>query len=92
MPSHKELERLLGTAVVDGEFRASLLESPAATALASGFGLSPEELEALRSADVGSLEELAAHLHAWITKAPKPRRAQTTHWTLDGHQSARMAV
>ncbi len=90
MPSHKELERLIGAAIVDGEFRASLLDSPLTAA--SGFSLSAEELDALGASDAGSLEELAAHLYAWITKAPKPRRALSTRWTLEGYQAARVAV
>ncbi len=90
MPSHKELERLIGAAIVDSEFRASLLESPAAAA--SGFNLSAEELDALSSADTSSLEELATFLYAWITKAPKPRRASFGRWSLDGYQAVRIAV
>lgn len=90
MPPHKELERLIGTAIVDGEFRASLLHSPAAAA--SGFDLSAEESAMLSSADSGSLEELAAYIHAWITKAPKPRRVASPRWTLEGYQSGRVAV
>lgn len=90
MASHKELERLIGAAIVDGEFRTSLLESPLAAA--SGFDLSAEELAALDSAGANSLEELAALIHAWITNAPNPKRTVATRWALDGYQAARIAV
>jgi hypothetical protein len=39
-----ELERLVGRAVLDTEFRDTLLANPAATATKAGFTLSPEEL------------------------------------------------
>ncbi|MHB1158878.1 MAG: Franean1_4349 family RiPP [Chloroflexota bacterium] len=90
MASHKELERLIGAAIVDGEFRMSLLEAPLAAA--SGFDLSAEELAALNNAGASSLEELAAHIHAWVTNAPKPKRTVATRWMLDGYQAARIAV
>ncbi len=90
MPSNRELERLIGTAIVDEEFRANLLESPAAAA--SGFNLSDEELDVLSSSGAESLEELANHIYAWITNAPKPRRSTATHWTPDGYQTSRVAV
>ncbi len=90
MPSHPELERLIGTAIVDGEFRASLLESP--TTAAADFSLSAEELDVLSSAAGDSLEELAAHLYAWITMAPKFRRAPAIRWALESYQAARIAV
>lgn len=91
MSSNGELERLIGTAVVDAEFRAGLLESPVAAA--SSFNLSAEELDALSSADASSLEDLAAHLYAWITKAPKFKRSPATRWTMEGYyHTAEIAV
>ena len=89
MPPHGELERLIGTAVVDGEFRAILLESPEAAL--EGFDLSPEELDALVSANARTLEELAAQLYAWIAQAPRPRRA-AGRWLFDNQRTTRMAV
>ncbi|MGE5619445.1 MAG: Franean1_4349 family RiPP [Sphingomonadaceae bacterium] len=90
MGPHKELERLIGAAIVDGEFRASLLESPLAAA--AGFDLAEDELAVLDSAGADSLEELAAHIYAWITKATTPKRVTAARWSLDGHQAARIAV
>ena len=89
MPPHEELERLIGTAVVDGGFRATLLESPEAAS--EGFDLTPEELAALVSANARTLEELAAHLYAWIVQAPQPRRA-AVRWLLDNQRTTRIAV
>jgi len=39
-----ELERLVGRAVLDKEFRDTLLANPAATAKNAGFILTPEEM------------------------------------------------
>lgn len=90
MPSHGNLERLVGAAIVDGEFRASLLDSPLSAA--SAFGLSAEELAMLESAKASTLEDLAAHIHAWVTNAPKPRRMTFPRSALEGYQAARIAV
>ncbi len=90
MPPTMNLERLIGTAVVDREFRALLLQSPLSAA--QGFGLSADELDILRSACADTLEDLAAHIHAWITKAPAPRRPMPNRWGGEDHLSARVAV
>jgi hypothetical protein len=90
MPTHRNLERLIGAAIVDRDFRASLLESPLSAA--EGFNLSTDEMDILRSAGAGTLEELATHLHAWITKAPTPRRAGPPRWTSEDYHLARVAV
>jgi len=87
---HSNLERLIGTALIDQEFRSALLTSP--TAAARGFGLSEDELGDLGSVHVETLEELAAHVHAWIVRAPKPRKPALAKWTLaEGLQLARAA-
>ncbi len=84
---HLNLERLIGTAMIDTQFRATLIGSPIAAA--KGFELSDEELDVLASANAQSLEDLAAHVHAWITRAPKPRRSAVPRWTLgEGYQAA----
>ncbi|HEX2988373.1 MAG TPA: Franean1_4349 family RiPP [Chloroflexota bacterium] len=87
---HKNLEKLVGTAVIDGEFRAILLRSP--NDAVKEFELTEEELEAVNSAGTGSIEEFAACIHAWITRAPKPRHASSGHWILDGSLAERVAV
>jgi len=44
-----ELERLVGRAMLDKEFRDTLLANPAATAANAGFTLSPEEIANLNT-------------------------------------------
>jgi hypothetical protein len=44
-----ELERLIGRAVMDKEFRDQLLNDPEGAAKAAGFNLSDAELEQLKS-------------------------------------------
>jgi hypothetical protein len=44
-----ELERLVGRAMLDKEFRDTLLANPAATATKAGFTLSPEEIANLNT-------------------------------------------
>lgn len=88
--SHGNLERVIGTALIDREFRGSLLRSPADAT--SGFDLSEEELAVLSSANAASLEELASHVHAWLTRAPKPKRVTTPRWPLQGYEAVQVAV
>ncbi len=90
MPPHANLERLIGAALVDGEFRATLLTSPARAA--TDFGLSIEEVNELEAANAGTLEELASHIYAWISRLPQPRRGVARRWAQDGHIAARVAV
>ncbi len=87
---YRNLERLIGTALIDGEFGAALLRSPVVAA--SGFDLSSEEMDVLNSANADTLEDLAAHIHAWITRVPKPRRTASHRWTLDDYQDGGVAV
>ena len=88
--SHGNLERVIGTALIDRDFRGDLLRSPADAA--DGFDLSEEELAVLSSANAASLEELASYVHAWLTRAPKPKRAATQRWPLQGYDAAQVAV
>ena len=44
-----ELERLIGRAVMDKEFREQLLNDPEGAARAAGFNLTDAELEQLKS-------------------------------------------
>jgi hypothetical protein len=90
MPPNENLERLIGTAIVDREFQAFLLRSPISAA--QGFDLSSDELDVLRCAGPGTMEELAAHVHARITKAPGPRRALPSRWAAEDNLLARVAV
>jgi len=90
MPLHRNLDRLIGTAIVDRAFRASLLESPLSAA--EGFDLSSDELDILRSASADTLEDLATHVHAWITNAPTPRRAVPPRWVSEDYHLVRVAV
>lgn len=90
MPPHANLERIIGTALVDGEFRSNLLDSPAAAA--AGFELTYEEMEVLRSAHAGTLEELADIVYSWISSLPRPHRAAQRRWAFEGVTGARVAV
>ena len=45
-----ELERLIGRAVIDKEFRAKLFDDPDGTVQAEGFKLDPGELDQVRDA------------------------------------------
>ncbi len=90
MSLHTELERLIGTAIVDGEFRANLLESPISAA--AQFNLSAEEIQALRSASTTSWDEFAACLHDWIREAPKLRHTPTSRWNPEEYVVKRIAV
>jgi hypothetical protein len=90
MLPHANLERLIGTALVDGEFRTALLSSPATAA--TEFGLTDEELGVLEAANASTLEELAGFVHAWISRAPQPRRNSPHRCALDGYQTVRVAV
>ncbi len=90
MPPHANLERLIGTALVDGEFRSSLLESPVAAA--AGFELTREEMDVLRSAHARTLEELADFVYSWISSLPRPHRATQWRWAFERSSGARAAV
>ncbi len=90
MPPHANLERLIGRALVDGEFRAALLHAPASAA--AGFGLSREELRVLEAACASTLEELAGFIHAWTSQLPHARRTASRRWPLDSQQAFRVAV
>ncbi|HEX2922402.1 MAG TPA: Franean1_4349 family RiPP [Chloroflexota bacterium] len=90
MPPNKNLERLIGTAVVDREFRAVLLRSPLSAA--QGFDLSSDELDILRGACTDTLEDLAAHVHAWVMKAPAHGRPSSSRRLAGDSLLARVAV
>lgn len=45
-----ELERLVGRAILDKQFRKQLLDDPDAAVQAGGFNLTPDELQQVRDA------------------------------------------
>lgn len=45
-----ELERLVGRAILDKQFRKQLLDDPDGAVQAGGFNLTPEELQQVRDA------------------------------------------
>jgi hypothetical protein len=64
-----ELERLVGRAMLDKEFRDTLLANPAATATNAGFTLSPEEIANLNTinATPEGFEKISDGVNAWWT-------------------------
>jgi hypothetical protein len=62
--AQKDLERLIGRAVLDTEFRARLLADPEKVIREEGFDLTEEELEKVKEVDgekaKATLEEMAA--------------------------------
>ena len=59
------LEEVVGQAIIDGEFRAGLLNCKRARLL-SRFDLTPEEAQAVMSICAESLESFASQLYSWI--------------------------
>jgi hypothetical protein len=52
MATQKEMHELLGRAVADAGFRASLVEDPEKAAKEAGFDLTEEQLAALKQTDL----------------------------------------
>lgn len=93
MPSHPNLERLIGAAVVDREFRNRLLKMPVQVAV--DFGLSTDELRILASARASTLEDLSAHVWAWSTRATtegRSIRSIAASWVPEVRDPVRVAV
>jgi len=63
----KTLSTLIGTAVIDMNFRHTLLSDP--WAALSGFDLSREEKEAIAGIEANSIEQFAQQLARWIAKS-----------------------
>ena len=57
MATEKEMHEVIGRALVDPDFRASLKESPEAAVKAAGYELTAEQLAALREADLSTAAE-----------------------------------
>lgn len=62
---HENIQALIGTAIVDAEFRQHLLED--ASAVIGDFGLTPEEASAILSIRATTFQGFASQVHAWIT-------------------------
>ncbi|TMV52954.1 hypothetical protein FE783_01855 [Paenibacillus mesophilus] len=68
-----DLAKLVAHAMKDEQFRQQLIENPEEAALAAGFQLSDEELEAIKNVDLGlSEEELEERVSKfWGAMAPR---------------------
>lgn len=64
--SQEAVERVLGRALTDAEFRQQLIDD--ARAACQGYDLTEEELEALEGLDAESLQQFAGTLDARISK------------------------
>lgn len=62
----RALSEIIGTAVIDGDFRHDLLHNP--QRVLPQFDLTAKESDAIASIRAGSLEQFATQLHAWITE------------------------
>jgi hypothetical protein len=58
MASEKELGEMVGRALADAEFRASLIEDPEKAVKEAGYELTEEQLAQLKSRDLESLSTL----------------------------------
>ncbi len=57
MANQKEISEILGTALMDAEFRAGLVADPAKATAALGISLSDEQAAAFKEADLSQLSE-----------------------------------
>ena len=64
--AHETLQLIVGTAIVDSEFRQSLLKE--SSDVVKSFELTSEESEAIRGIQAESLEGFASELHRWISR------------------------
>ena len=62
--ARQELERLIGRAVLDREFRERLFADPETTIREAGFDLSEEEMAGLKSIDARKARALLAEAEA----------------------------
>jgi hypothetical protein len=65
MATKKEIHELIGRAVADADFRASLVEEPETAVKDAGFDLTEEQLAALKRVD---LKGLGADLDERLSK------------------------
>ena len=69
MATEKEMHEVIGRALVDPDFRTSLKDNPETAAREAGYELTPEQLAALREAD---LPAVAEDLGKRISKEMRP--------------------
>ncbi|MCL5074180.1 MAG: Os1348 family NHLP clan protein [Chloroflexi bacterium] len=85
--SYYGLQAVVGTAIVDRQFRDALLED--AEGVIGGFDLTEEEFGVVASIRANSLEQFAAQLHDWLTTSSPPlRRAR---WSGIDYRALRLA-
>jgi hypothetical protein len=70
--TQKKLERLVGRAVINPEFRASLLSYPQETAAELGVELSEEGIRFVQELDAEALENLAEQVKEIVQMASAP--------------------
>jgi hypothetical protein len=68
--SHEALQAIVGTALIDREFRQAMLNGLRATVIKQ-FDLSAEEREVVMSIEASTLEQFAWQLHSWIMERQK---------------------
>ncbi|MEW5717819.1 MAG: Os1348 family NHLP clan protein [Chloroflexota bacterium] len=87
--AHESLQAVIGTAVIDTEFRKALLNGSRQRVI-QRFALSREEFDAVMRVRADSLEQFAGQLDQWILRAqgraepPALRALPSLQPTLDG--------
>lgn len=81
---HESLQAVIGTAVIDTEFRKALLNGSRQRVI-QRFNLSRDEFDAVMSIRANSLEQFASQLDQWILRAqgkrePPPLAALPRSW------------
>jgi hypothetical protein len=83
--AHESLQAVIGTAVIDQEFRKALLNGSRGYVI-QPFNLSPEEFDAIMGVRADSLEQFAGQLDRWILgtqgkREPPTLAAFSPQWT-----------
>ena len=65
--SQQALQAIVGTAIIDREFRQTLLSS--SEKAVAGFDLTLEEFQAITAIQAKTFEEFAGELHQWIIRS-----------------------
>jgi hypothetical protein len=81
---HESLQAVIGTAVIDKEFRKALLNGSRQRVI-QPFNLSREEFDAIMHVRANSLEQFAGQLDQWISRA-QGRMEPPTLQTLPSYQ------
>jgi hypothetical protein len=66
MASQKEIQDLIGKAMADAEFGASLLADPAKAAKSLGYDLTEDQVAGFKASDLSSAEGLDERLSKYI--------------------------